>query len=293
MKRKIYPDSLSISIVILFLSLPVFSQNLDTKKIDQALGRTGSRFDAVYKVTFPRSDLTVRLDGITIEPALGLTTWIGFMPMGDEAMIMGDMVLLENEVYPVMKKMFSEGISVSALHNHFLGTNPHVMFMHFSGMGNAAKLAASMKKVLGMTKTPLGKVTPPAAVKIDWSRVESVFGVKGSRSGHVLNIGVKRADVIKEGGMVIPPSMGTAMPFNFQMAGKKCAITGDFELTADEVNPVIRALIKNGIAATAIHNHMLGENPRLFYVHFWAVGDPGKLAVALKEALGAMNSAVK
>lgn len=293
MKQKIFPNAAFIVALILIFSSPIFSQNLDTKKIDEALGRTGSSFDTVYKVTFPRSDLKVQIGGFTLEPAMGLTAWIGFMPMGDDAMIMGDLVLLENEVYPVMKKMFSEGISVSALHNHFLGSNPHVMFMHFSGMGDAAKLAASMKKVIGMTKTPMGKTSPPVAVKIDWSKVESIFGVKGSRNGHVLNIGVKRTDQIKEGDTIIPPSMGTAMPFYFQMRGKKCAITGDFELTADEVNPVVETLVKNGIAATAVHNHMLGENPRLFYVHFWAVGDPGKLATALKEALGKTNAAGK
>jgi hypothetical protein len=167
------------------------------------------------------------------------------------------------------------------------------MYLHFSGEGDAGALASSIKKILEMTKTPIGKSSLPAAVKIDWSKVDSIFGIKGSRNGRVLNIGVPRLDQIKERDMIISPSMGTAMPFYFQMTGNKCAVTGDFELTAEEVNPVIEAPVKNGITVTAVHNHMLSENPRLFYLHFWAYSDPVRLANALKQALDLTNARAK
>ena len=208
---------------------------------------------------------------------------------------MGDLVLIEEEVIPVMSKLIASGVEVTGLHNHLAGESPRVMYMHFYGQDEPTKLAETMKSALSLTGTPIAS-SPQAqseTTQIDWSKVESILGKAGKRKGNLLQFSIPRAETITENGMNIPPSMGVANAINFQMVGEKAATTGDFVLLASEVNPVVKALTEHNIAVTAIHNHMLTESPRLFFLHFWGVDEPKKLARGLKAALDKTNSAKK
>ena len=282
-----------------FLSTVLFSailipsslaaQGPDASKIDKALGRSGQKMGAVYKVGFPRTDLHVTLEGVTIKPGLALGSWAAFAGSDDQAMVMGDLVLLQSEVNPVMARLREKGFEITALHNHLLDETPHVMYMHYMGHGKAEELAASLKWALGASKTPLGspatpaaKPAPPGFVKT----VEDVLGRHGTVNGGVLAIGVPRAQAPTTDGTALEPSQGVAESMNFQEAGAgQVATTGDFVLTSDEVNPVISALEEHHIRVTALHNHMLSDDPRLFFMHFWAVGPPQSVAEGLKSAL--------
>jgi hypothetical protein len=209
---------------------------------------------------------------------------------GKEAMVMGDLVLLQEEVNPVMRKLIDNGIEITAIHNHVLRATPQVMYMHYQGHGDAAKLAEAVKTALGESKTPLDapakKPAAAAQMDLDTAAIEKALGAKGTNNGGVLAFGIPRAQPIKEHGMTVPPSMGLAIAINFQPTGNgKAAITGDFVLTGREVNPVLKALRDNGIEVTALHSHMLDEQPRLFFMHFWANDDAQKLADGLKAAL--------
>ncbi len=265
------------------------------KDVDDAFGRAGSLQPGdVYKVSFPRTDLTVTLDGVTIKPAFALGSWAAFKEIGNgQAMAMGDLVLLEREVTPVIDALQKGGIEQSALHNHLLRESPHVMYLHFSGHGDAAKLAKTLHDALALTKTPMGPAPAAAAtttIDLPVAELDRVIGRAGKVNGGVYQFAVPRTEKIMEQGMEIPPSMGMAIPLNFQPTGSgRAAITGDFVLLASEVNPVVRALRGGGIEVTAIHSHMLEESPRLFFLHFWANGDSLALAGTLRRALDAMK----
>jgi hypothetical protein len=267
------------------------SQSSDEwKAVDAAMGRKGAiQPGDVYKFGMPRKDMQVTVNGITIKPGLALGSWVAFKKMGSDAMVMGDLVLSEDEVEPVMMKLQQGGIEQTALHNHVLHETPRVMYMHIAGHGGAVKLATAIHEALALTKTPNGAAAPPAKATefgFDTAQIDSILGHKGKDNGGVYQVGVPRAEKIMEGGMEIPPSMGTATAINFQLTGNgKAAITGDFVLLGKEVNPVIRALRQNGIEVTAIHSHMLTEEPRLFFMHFWANDDAMKLAKGLRTAL--------
>jgi Domain of Unknown Function (DUF1259) len=284
----------SILLLLLFISSSAAAQQQlpDWQAVEKVFGREGTVHDDIVKITFSRSDLKVKVGEVSIEPGLALTSWIAFKQTRSSTMIMGDLVLLDNEISPVTSKLVSSGIEITALHNHIVGESPHVMYLHYSGQGDPVQLAESMKDALALTNTP---VTPPDANQssstINWSKIESVVGWTGKSKGNLLQLSIPRAETIKENGMIIPPSMGVATAINFQMVGEKAATTGDFVLIASEVNPVIRALAEHGIAVTAIHNHMLSESPRLFFLHFWAVGKPETLAHGLKAALDKINVA--
>ena len=271
-------------------------QAADWKPIENAIGKTGSmQPGGVFKIGLPRSDLRVIVKGVGVDPVLALGSWIAFKKMGNEAMVMGDLVLTEAEVGPVMWSLQESGIDTTALHNHVLDESPRVMYMHISGHGDAVKLAEAIHRALALTKTPLG--APATAPKqsgydIDIGRVEQILGYKGKKNGNVYQFGIARAEKIMDGEMEVPPSMGVATAINFQPTGEgRAAITGDFVLIASEVNPVIHALRENGIAVTAVHSHMLTETPRLFFMHFWANDEAGKLARGLRAALDKTNSA--
>jgi Domain of Unknown Function (DUF1259) len=269
----------------------------DWKAVAQALGKAGSMQPGdVYKVSLPRSDLQVTAGGVQIKPALALGSWIAFKKMGDNAMVMGDLVLTEDEVTPVMTKLQEGGVDQTALHNHVLHESPRVMYMHIGATGDAVKIAKALHDALALSKTPF---SAPAAggdqnqdIGIDTKQLDQVMGQAGKVNGGVYQFSVPRAETISDNGMTVPPSMGLATAINFQpTGGGKAAITGDFVLIAAEVNPVIRALRENGIEVTALHNHMLTENPRLFFMHFWANDDAQKLARGLRSALDKMNVA--
>jgi len=271
--------------------LPHHDQNWNA--VEETFGRKGVTQGDVFKISFPRSDLKVKLGSVMIEPGLALTAWLAFRPMGNETMMMGDLVLLENEIAPAMGKLLENGLDVSAIHNHIVGESPKVMYMHVGGHGDAEKLAAAMKIVLQQTKTPLGPVSAKtkSTAEIDWGNVESILGHQGKHSGKLLQFGIPRVETLRDDDMEIPPFMGMATGINMQMEGKKAATTGDFVLLVDEVSPVMHALIENGIAVTALHNHMLRETPRLFFMHFWGYDEPEKLARGLRAALDKINSA--
>ncbi len=263
------------------------------QSVEKVFDRKGILQGGVFKVTFPRSDLRVKIGEVSIEPRLALTSWIAFKQMGNNAMMMGDLVLLDREIDPVISKLVSNGIEITALHNHLVNESPSVMYMHFSGEGDPVKLAQTMKSALAETNTPL--TTPKAKTEqsspnINWSKVISILGKTGKQEGNLLKYSFPRAETITENGMDIPPSMGMAAPINFQMVGEKAAAYGDFVLLGSEVNPVVKALTKHGIVVTAVHNHMLFESPRLFFLHFWGFDAPEKLANGLKAALEKTNS---
>ena len=277
-----------------FLPVILFSSGAwaqgDWDAVAKAIGRAGTEMPGgVYRVGIGRSDLSVMLDGVQIKPALALGSYLAFQKSGKEAIVMGDLVLLQEEVNPVMKKLIEQGIEITAIHNHLLRATPQVMYMHYQGHGDAAKLAAAVRSALEESKTPLEAPAKPAsqpAIDLDQAAIEKMLGAKGTPNGGVLGFTVPRADSIKEHGTTIPAGMGMGTVINFQpTGGGKAAITGDFVLTAAEVNPVLKTLRENGIEVTALHSHMLEEQPRLFFMHFWANDDAQKLANGLKAAL--------
>jgi len=258
--------------------------------VAKAIGRPGTEMPGgVYRVGIGRSDLTVMVDGVQVKPPLALGSYLAFKKTGKEAMVMGDLVLLPEEVNPVMKKLIEQGIEVTAIHNHLLRATPAVMYMHYQGHGDAAKLAAAVHSALEESKTPLAAPPKGAAqpsIDLDTAAIEGTLGARGTANGGVYQFNIARAGAIKEHGTDIPIGMGSGIVINFQPTGnRKAAITGDFVLTAQEVNPVLKALRDNGIEVTALHSHMLDEQPRLFFMHFWANDDAQKLADGLKAAL--------
>ena len=268
-----------------------WAQEVDWKKVDEAFGRSGAVAGDVHRYGFPRSDLQVTLDGVTIKPAFALGGWIAVKPAHGGAMVMGDLVLLETEVNPVMAKLIEGGIDITAVHNHQLRANPATFYMHVGGHGDPVKLATAIHDALAASKTPLAAPTPPApppAIDLNTAELDEIIGAKGNNNGGVYGFGVPRRAAITEGGVALTPAgpTGVAIAINFQPTGNgKAAITGDFVLTEKEVNPVLRTLRQNGIEVTALHSHMLDEQPRLFFMHFWANDDAVKLARGLRAAI--------
>lgn len=285
-----------IKALILSFAMSTFAiaQTPDWQSVERVFNRKGTVQGDVLKISFPRSDLKVKVGDVLVEPGLALTSWVAFKKSGDHSMMMGDLVLLDSETAPVIAKLVASDLEVSALHNHIIGESPSIKYLHFGGHGDPTALAQAMMAVLSVTKTPLASPQPPQApTAYDWSKVESILGRSGARKGNVLQFGIPRAEKITEDGMEIPPFMGMSTAINMQLVGEKAATTGDFVLLANEVNPVVHALTENGIAVTAIHSHMLFESPRLFFLHFWRVDEPEKLARGLKAALDKTNSEKK
>ncbi len=279
-----------ILISMALFPLVTAAQGLDTTKIDQALGRSGQKTGDVYRVGFPRTDLQVTVAGVSIKPGLALGSWAAFSGSDANASVMGDLVLLESEVNPVMSKLRASGIEITAVHNHVLNETPQVLYMHYLGHGDAVELAKSLRAALAMSKTPLGApaapapapTSPPAFIKT----IEDTLGRKGTFNGGVLAFGVPRAETITENGMTLTTPQGVAESINFQETiPGEVATTGDFILKAEEVNPVISALEEHNILVTALHSHMLTEEPRLFFMHFWAAGNAESVAQGIKAAL--------
>jgi len=275
----------------------------DWKPVEQALGKAGSvQPGDVYKVSLPRSDLQVAVGGVQVKAPLALGSWLAFKKAGSMTMVMGDLVLTEDEVTPVLTKLQEGGVEETALHNHVLHESPRVMYMHISAMGDAVKIAKAIHDALTLSRTPFAVPAPGNQnqdLGIDTKQIDQIMGQPGKVNGGVYQYSIARAEEITEGsvqpetkGPVIPPSMGVAHAINFQpTGGGKAAITGDFVLIASEVNPVIQALRQNGIEVTALHSHMLVESPRLFFMHFWANDDAQKLARGIRAALDKTNSA--
>ena len=281
------------------LSLPAFAADSDWARVGEALGKPGTEMPGgVYRIGLPRTDLKVTLDGVEIKPGFALGGWVAFEKMGGQSMVMGDLVLTGDEVSPVMQKLLEGGIQVTALHNHLLRNQPFTMYMHVMGRGDPVKLATVIHDALAASKTPLaapatGSSQPtgaapaaPPAIDLDTATLDRTMGAKGANNGGIYQYSIPRAEPIKDNGMPVPPALGSAQAINFEpTGGGKAAITGDFVLTAKEVPLVMKALRDNGIEMTALHNHMLDDQPRLFFMHFWANDDAGKLAQGLKAAL--------
>jgi hypothetical protein len=257
--------------------------------VDQALGRAGTtQPDGVRRYGFPRSDLHVVLDGVAIKPALALGGWLAFQPMGTNAVVMGDLVLTPEEVNAVMSELLKGGIHVTAVHNHLLRASPATVYMHVDGRGDPARLAATLRAALALSHTPLQApaAASPPSLDLDTAALDRVMGRPGKPSAGVYQFTFPRAEKIVEEGMAEGASMGTATGINFQPIGNgRAATTGDFVLLGSEVDPVMRELRSHGIEVTALHSHMIGEQPTIYFMHFWGVGPTMQLATGLRAAL--------
>jgi uncharacterized protein DUF1259 len=292
----------SIAVIGSAMSIPAAQHDkatseADWKPVEEALGKSGQvQAGGVFRVAMPRTDLHVTVQGVDVKPGFALGSYAAFKKMGKETMVMGDLVLLDEEVQDVMAALLATRLTVTAIHNHLNEVTPHVMYMHYGGRGDAVELARALRGALSNSKTPLGATTsasaaPASGPEIDQKKIEAALGRSGKVNNGILQVGVARAEKITENGMELLPAMGVSTALNFQSTGEgKAAITGDFVLIGREVNPVMKALREHKIQVTALHNHALGDNPRLFYMHFWANDDAVKLAEGLKAALALTNS---
>ena len=269
----------------------------DWKAVEQALGKSGQlQAGDVYRIGMPRTDLAVTVKGVSVKAGFALGSYAAFKQVGDHAMVMGDLVLLDQEVPAVMSGLLSGGLEVTAVHNHLNEMSPHVMYMHYEGHGDGVQMAKALRQALSASGTPLGGAsTAPAASggpTLDTKQIEQALGRSGRDiGGGVFQVTAPRAEAITEMGVPLLPAMGVVTVMNFQPAADgKAAITGDFVLIDKEVNAVARALRQHGIDVTALHNHGLQDTPRLFYMHFWATDDAAKLARGLKAAVDQTNS---
>jgi hypothetical protein len=284
--------NLTLLMLVAAMAFPGLAKaaDIDWKKVDAALGKTAAVTGEVHRYGLPRSDLQVTLDGVAIKPALALGGWVAFAPMHGEAMVMGDLVLLDTEITPVMTKLLEGGLDITAIHNHILRASPATFYMHVGGHGDPEKMAAVIRSALSASKTPFDPPAttagPAPTVDLDTAKLDEIIGVKGNAVGGVYQFGVPRRDPAMESGMSVNGPLGGANAINFQPTGNgKAAITGDFLVTGNEVNPLIRALRAGDIEVTAIHSHMLDEQPRMFFIHFWANDDAMKLARGVRAAL--------
>jgi Domain of Unknown Function (DUF1259) len=269
---------------------------VEWKSVADVFGFPGDVLPAgVIRFNMPRKDLHVSIGSTEIKPALALGAWAAFRMVGkNDAMVMGDLVLIEEEVAPVMKTLQDGGVEVTALHNHLIGESPRILYIHMGGHGDPAKMAQTIKQAVALTKTPLpegGGAKESEDIGFDVAAVEKILGQPGNVSGGVLHVNVARAEKLTEEGMDTPPSMGMGISINFQPTGNgKAAIAGDFALTGKEVGPVMKVLQDNGVQAVGLHSHALDDVPRLFYMHFWANDDALKLATTLRSAIDKTNS---
>lgn len=281
-------------------SVAVHSMDFDWKPVADAVGKPGTlQPDGVYKIGLPRTDLHVTLGDVELKPSFALGAWIAFRKMAADTMVMGDLVLTETEVAPVMAKLQEGRIAITAVHNHLLNESPRIMYVHISAHGDAIMLARSLHDAVALTGTPLSNPGPPSQAEqldLNTAELDRILGRSGKNNSGVYQYSIARAEKIAEGEIdrgaePLPPSMGLTTAINFQSTGGgRAAITGDFVLVGAEVNPVISTLRAHGIAVTALHSHMLEDSPRLFFVHFWANDDALKLAAGLKAAVDQTNS---
>src|SRR6266566_1679573 len=271
---------------------------LDTAKIDQITGLKGklNEKEGVYKVTFPRADVKVAVDGWTMPPFMGLGTWAAFTATRDEAMVMGDTVLFEDEVNAAMSAALDNGLNVTALHNHFFFDQPKVYFMHIEGEGTVEKLASAVKKVYDTTKAIRGPNAKPAESfsaagqpslpeknSITAAPLNEILGAQGESKDGMVKFTIGRP--AKMHGVNIDKDMGVNTWAAFAGNDKNAVVDGDFAVTEDELQPVLKALLKNKINIVAIHSHMTHEQPRIMFFHYWGRGRARDLANAVKGGL--------
>jgi hypothetical protein len=257
----------------------------DLREVEQILGVSGQMQEGALVVPFPRSDIKVTIYGDSVPTAFGFGSWTAWKNMGNETMVMGDLVLLEKEINPVISALAEAGISVTALHNHFLGEKPRIIYMHIHGIGQAGALARGIRKALDKTATPRSHPAPTNAFPaLDIKRMEQIIGHPGHAGGGIFKITVGRPG-IKIHGVELTSSMGLNSWVAFIGTNERAHVAGDIAMLANEVNPVIRALRKHGIKILAVHNHMLDEEPRIFFLHYWGTGKAENLARAFRDAL--------
>lgn len=292
------PINSTLAFVIAAFSVgaePLTAQITGWTAVENALGRKGTaQAGDVMRFSFPRRDLNVTVDGVEIRSALALGSWAAFKRVGGgHTMVMGDLVLLDREVNDVISALQAGGVEQSALHNHLLGASPNTMYLHISAHGDEVKIASAIRAALAKSGTPLDTTPsgPAPAMNLDTAGIRSTLGYTGRANGGVYGVSVPRAETIREGNNEVPASMGLATAINFQPTGNgRAAITGDFVLLGSEVNKVMRALRQHDIGITALHSHLIGETPRLYFMHFWANDDALKLARGLRAALNDTNS---
>jgi hypothetical protein len=276
-----------------WLQPPIHTSDADWKGVAQTLGRTGTLMGGtVYRVPLPRNDLTVTSQGVSIKPGLSLGGYAAFAKYRDGTMLMGDLVVTETELPKVTDALQAAGIAQTALHKHLLAQHPDIWWTHVQAMGDPVKIATGVKAALAQTGIPPASPPPPPQPPIDLNTagIDKAIGRKGTADGGIYKFTIARKDTIDDGARILPPAFGITTGINFQPLGAgKTAINGDFVLTAPETQEVIQALRKGGIDIVELHNHMQDENPRLFFMHFWATGDGLTLAKALRPALNATN----
>jgi hypothetical protein len=288
--------SFTVAAAATWCAAPLAAQGPDWKAVEAAMGRAPVvQAGDVHRFNFPRSDLKVTVAGIPIVPAFALGGWVAFAPMGRDALVMGDLVLTEDEISPVISALQAGGVEQTAIHHHLLRESPRVYYTHIHAHGDPVKIATTVRAALAKTGVPpaaAGGPAPSAAsIGIDSAGVARALGAAGRVAGGTLQFGIPRAEAIRDGGMEVPAVMGLGTAINFQpIGGGKAIITGDFVMLGSEVNAVIKALRDNGIEAVSLHNHLLADEPRLFFMHFWANDDAVKLARGLRAALDKTNS---
>lgn len=289
-------NKLVVFIILLQITLTVSAQQNEWDAVEKVFGKKGNITGDVFKVTFPRTDLNVNVGDIHVLPGLALTSWVAIMKMNSDGMMMnnkcmmmGDLVLQDKEVAAAVAQLVASGLEVTAVHNHLVNETPAIKYIHYYSEGDAVQLAEKIKSVFAVTGTPLTPAQSQTPVTVDWSKVLAIMGTTGKQNGMLLQYGFPRNEKTTDHGMEMPAAMGMATAINFQMNGDKVAATGDFVLLATEVNEVVKALTANGITVTAVHNHMLFDEPRLFMLHFWVAGNAEDVAKGLKAALSKTN----
>lgn len=279
------------------VSCPPGSSKLDISRIEQVTGMKGTEKNGEYKITVPQNDLNIIVDGFKIIPAMGLGSWAAFTPCGDTAMVMGDIIVTETDLKPVQQEVIRQGFSITAIHNHFVRNRPNVMYMHIDGKGKVENLAASVKAIFDKVKEVRGKdpkASPADSVTntLNIALLDSIMGHKGEMSKGVYKYTIGRPDItLQEHGIPVSTFMGFNTWAAWQGTPEKAAVCGDFTMLESEVAPVIKALVENGIEVVAVHNHMVHEEPRIFFLHYWGVGNAATLAKGLKAALNQTGKA--
>jgi len=284
----------SVAALLLYTSI-VFAQTnaLDTTAIERIIGIKGQSNNGEYKVTVPQNDLSVEVDSFKIIPAMGLGTWIAFTPANRGTMIMGDIVLTESDLKAVQQEVIKQGLTISAIHNHFIRNHPNILYMHIGGSGATVEVAQKARAVLDKISAlrggdPSKGTASSEAVpnSLDTKKLDEIIGAKATMSKGVYKYTIGRPDVsLTEHGTKVTTFMGFNTWAAFQGAPDHAAVAGDFTMTENEVTPVIKALIEHGIEVVAVHNHMVHEQPRIFFLHYWGVGNAEELAKGLKAAL--------
>lgn len=280
------------------ISCPPGSSKLDTALIRQLTGIKGVEKNGEYKITVPQHDLKIVVDGFKIIPAMGLGSWTCFTPCADSVMAMGDIVLTETDLKPVQQEVIRQGFAITAIHNHFVRNHPNVMYMHIDGKGKIEKVATSVKAIFDKVKEVRGhdpKESKADSVinTISIPLLDSIIGYKGELSKGVYKYTIGRPDIpLQEHGIPVSSFAGFNTWAAWQGTLEKAAVAGDFTMLENEVEPVIKALVENGIEVVAVHNHMVHEHPRIFFLHYWGVGPAEKLARGLRAALDQTGTAL-